>query len=163
MSKIETMEEFVARAVTFDFYTDMSDDHRVYMSGRRAHREIEEFAASDKTAKQLWKKLCALNLEQFIGFQFQRYFENVFQNKPGAILNLERFLLNYVAESGRDSTIGKAVVGAIEKTAWPEFRSWSHSRGELKEKCEAFRNHKLIELSKQIKAIEQGERNDEIA
>jgi hypothetical protein len=47
--------EFCLQVHHFDWYTDYSDDHRVYMRGRAAHDAVEAFAKNCHPAAMIWK------------------------------------------------------------------------------------------------------------
>jgi hypothetical protein len=49
------LAEFCLAVHHFDWYTDMSDDHGVYLRGRGAHAAVEAFAANNHPAACIWK------------------------------------------------------------------------------------------------------------
>lgn len=131
--EIRDFEDFAERALSFDFYTDMSDDHRVYQSGRRAREIMDGYAAKNPLAKKLWDRMCKENLEGFMASQLiQHVNEAVFSMhkipKAGQAA-LSDFVVWYLADTGKDTMLGKAVRDAIAKTvnAPP---SWSYDEEE---------------------------------
>jgi hypothetical protein len=49
------LAEFCLQVHHFDWYTDYSDDHRVYLRGRAAHDAVEAFAKQNHPAAMIWK------------------------------------------------------------------------------------------------------------
>jgi hypothetical protein len=67
--EITTLEQFLARVHCFDFYTDMSDDNRVYLGGRRNREAVEAFAADNELAADIWKDACKAQALSFMASQ----------------------------------------------------------------------------------------------
>ena len=115
-SEIKSLEDFTERALNFDFYTAMSDDHRVYLAGRRAHEMMDAYAAENPTAKKLWDFVTRENSEMFFVGQLMRRVEDaVLERTPKAHEDLRKFVLGYLVTSGKDSRIGASVRDAIGK------------------------------------------------
>jgi len=115
--EITSFEDFVERALTFDFYTDMSDDHRVYQAGRRRREIMESYAENNELAGKLWKRVCKESLEGFMAGQLISRVERAVLDvdNEAAVNKLSDFVLSYLATSGRDTMIGKSVRDAIAK------------------------------------------------
>lgn len=115
---LQSFEDFVERALNFDFCTDYSDDQRVYASGRR-HREImDRYADANPLAGKLWEKLCNWQLEQFMLGQLMPRVEDVVLNETAQtamIGRLSDFLITYLCTTGRETMMAGSVRDAIAK------------------------------------------------
>lgn len=115
-NEIKSLEDFTERALNFDFYTAMSDDHRVYLSGRRAHEMMDAYAAENPTAKKLWDFVKRENSEMFFVSQLMtRVEDSVLKDSKEAHAALRKFVLGYLVTSGAKSHIGASVRDAIGK------------------------------------------------
>ena len=117
--EIRDFEDFAERALSFDFYTDMSDDHRVYQSGRRAREIMDDYAAKNPLAKKLWDRMCQQNLESFMAGQLINYVTeavlSMHKTPKAAQAALSDFVIPYLANVGKDTMLGRAVREAIAK------------------------------------------------
>ena len=78
---IVSFEDFADRALRFDHYTDMSDDHGVYLAGRRRREIMDKYAKENELAGRLWKKLLADNLDGFMSGQLSTRVNDVVHGK----------------------------------------------------------------------------------
>lgn len=115
--EITSLEDFVTRALNFDWYTDMSDDHRVYQSGRAQRNLMDIYANKDPVADKLWSRLIKDNHEGFMVGQLIGRVESVVfsEDKDAAIDKLSDFLIPYLASTGGGTMIGGSVRDAIAK------------------------------------------------
>ncbi len=100
--EITSFEDFVDRALRFDHYTDMSDSHGVYLAGRRRREIMDAYAKTNELADSLWKKLCANNLDGFMGGQLVTHVNDVVHGKSSygkddVVLELKQFMVGYLA------------------------------------------------------------------
>jgi hypothetical protein len=131
--EIGSFEEFVERALQFDFYTDQSDDHSVYLAGRRRREIMDRYAEANPLAKQLWKQLCSQQLEQFMLCQLMPRVEAVVLDDSArgtAIDNLGDFLIPYLCTTGRETLMGQSVRDAIAKKVGAPPSYAGHKREE---------------------------------
>ena len=116
--EIQSFEDFVERALNFDFFTDMSDDERVYQAGRRRREIMDSYAESNPLAAKLWKALCAQQLEQSMLGQLMPRVEAVVLNESAqkaAISELSYFLIPYLCTTGKETMMAQSVRDAIAK------------------------------------------------
>jgi hypothetical protein len=128
-SEITSFEDFTQRALNFDFYTAMSDDHRVYLAGRRAGEVMDAYAADNELAAKLWKFVKAENAERFFVNQLMHRVEaTVLESSlrtpdsapikradSPAYRELRKYVIGYLAKVGKDSHIGASARDAIGK------------------------------------------------
>lgn len=115
--EITSLEDFIERAIDFDHYTDMSDDHGVYLAGRKRRELMDAYAAKNKVADKLWTRVLKEQLEGFMVGQLISRVENVVfsEDKEAAIDKLSDFLIPYLASTGGGTMIGGSVRDAIAK------------------------------------------------
>lgn len=115
--EIRDFEDFVERALSFDWYTHFSDDHRVWQSGQSRRQMMDDYAAEHPTAQKLWDRLKKEHAEGFMAHQLIRYVNEAvlsMQKTPKAAqAALSDFVIPYLANVGRDTYLGKAVRDAI--------------------------------------------------
>ena len=90
--EIRDFEDFIERALNFDWYTDMSDDHRVYQAGRRRREIMDLYAKDNELAGKLWKRLTAETAEGFMVGQSNRGERFV---APNGYLILQKYSANF--------------------------------------------------------------------
>lgn len=118
--EIGSFEDFVERALSFDFYTDMSDDESVYQAGRRRRELMDSYAATHPVAGKQWATLCSNHLEQFMLGQLMPRVEAVVLDEhaqQAAIDRLGSFLVPYLCTTGRETMMAQSVRDAIAKKA----------------------------------------------
>ena len=119
--EITSFEDFVARALSFDFYTDMSDDHRVYQAGRRRREIMDLYAKDNELAGKLWKRLCAGTAEGFMSGQLITRVTDVVLDqssygKEDTVAELKQFIIGYLARHCYTNTmLSRAARDAIAK------------------------------------------------
>jgi hypothetical protein len=115
-SEITSFEDFTQRALNFDFYTAMSDDHRVYLAGRRAEEMMDAYAASNELAAKLWKFVKAESSERlFVNQLMHRVEAAVLDSSPKTAIELRKYVIGYLAKVGKNSHIGASARDAIGK------------------------------------------------
>ena len=117
-AEISSFEDFVERALSFDFYTDQSDDNSVYLAGRRRREIMDRYAADNPIAGKLWKALCEQNLERFMVCQLMPRVEAVVLDEhvhSPAIKHLADFVIPYLCTCGKETLLGQSVRDAIAK------------------------------------------------
>lgn len=108
---IRDFEDFADRALNYDFYTDMSDDHRVYQSGRRAQEIMDNYAKENPLAQKLWDKVRSMNADQFMAGQLiNRVNDVVLDKEVGSygkppMQDLKEFMIGYLASSAYTNTM----------------------------------------------------------
>lgn len=128
---IQSFEDFVERALSFDHYTDMSDDHGVYLAGRRRREIMDKYAGENELAGKLWNKMCKNNLEGFMAGQLITRVEGaVFNKAQKAGINELCDFIPYLASSGKDTMLGGSVRDAIAKHVGAP-PSWSYDPEEM--------------------------------
>lgn len=120
LDPILDMEQFLQIAMSFDHYYAFSDDHRVYLAGRRAEDRIEAYAEKHSTARRVWKLICDAHSEKFFASQLMSRVEAILfaEDKDGvmdAVKLLEDYCIPYLANLGHKTLIGRSVRDAIAK------------------------------------------------
>lgn len=131
--EITSLEDFVERALSFDFYTDMSDDHRVYSAGRRNLEIMNAYAAENPVAKKLWDNLVKSNSEMFFSGQLIHRVENaVFDDDK--LQKMRGYAIKYLAAHGSKTMIGASMRNAIaKKIGAPPSYAWNEKEKREKE------------------------------
>jgi len=107
---IQSLEDFINRVANYDWYTDMSDDNRVYLRGRRAQELVDEYAKQHPAAAQVWKLAKKDHLMHFYAGQLMtRIGAVVLAPSTGDLIDandaLRKFCIGYLAGANNDCSL----------------------------------------------------------
>ena len=108
--EIQSLEDFIDRVANYDWHTDMSDDNRVYLRGRRAQELVEGYAQNHPAAAQVWKLAQKDHLMHFYAAQLidrvgAVVLAETVPEERDYIEALRKFCIGYLAGANNDCSL----------------------------------------------------------